>query len=122
MGFENESTFVRMAKKGNQKEFNRMYEDALKDVTKFLGQEYPNIIGKNVKEGVFFYDAARLYRIYPYVVSLQSRCQNLCYFLKLSRTLEVNWLSIGSATCGPPNLFCLNVSVSRVVLEMQFHN
>ena len=50
MGFENESTFVRMAKKGNQKEFNRMYEDALKDVTKFLGQEYPNIIGKNVME------------------------------------------------------------------------
>ncbi len=50
MGFENESTFVRMAKKGNQQEFNRMYEDALKDVTKFLGQEYPNIIGKNVME------------------------------------------------------------------------
>ncbi|EQD59080.1 delta-1-pyrroline-5-carboxylate dehydrogenase, partial [mine drainage metagenome] len=55
MNFENESTFVRMSKENKQEEFHKRYEAALKDVEKFLGKEYLNIIGKEVveKEKIF---------------------------------------------------------------------
>lgn len=48
--FENEVTFVRMAKAGKEDEFHRLYEEALKEVPKYLGKEYPNLLAGEVKE------------------------------------------------------------------------
>ncbi len=48
--FENEVTFVKMTKAGKEEEFHRLYEEALKEVPKYLGKEYPNLINGEVKE------------------------------------------------------------------------
>ena len=50
MGFENESTFVRMSREGKAEEFHRLYEGALKSAQKYLGKEYLNIVGREIRE------------------------------------------------------------------------
>lgn len=48
--FENEATFVKMVKEGKEAEFHRLYEEALKEVPKYFGKEYPNLVKGEVIE------------------------------------------------------------------------
>lgn len=48
--FENEATFVKMVKEGKEEEFHRLYEEALKEVPKYFGKEYPNLVAGEVIE------------------------------------------------------------------------
>ena len=42
MPFENATTYVSYVKKGKVDEFNKLYEDALKDSEKYMNREYSN--------------------------------------------------------------------------------
>lgn len=48
--FENEKTQVNMFKAGKEAEFDRLYEEALKEVEGFFGKEYPNLLSEEVIE------------------------------------------------------------------------
>ncbi len=48
--FDNEQTFLKLQKAGKEEEFHRLYEQAVEDVKKYFGKEYPNIIAGEVVE------------------------------------------------------------------------
>lgn len=48
--FDNEQTFLKMQRDGKEGEFHKLYEQALEDVKKYFGKEYPNIISGEVIE------------------------------------------------------------------------
>ncbi|AKA49404.1 aldehyde dehydrogenase [uncultured archaeon] len=48
--FDNEQTFLKMQKEGKEEEFHKLYEQAVEDVKKYFGKEYPNIIAGEVVE------------------------------------------------------------------------
>ena len=50
MAFDNEMTYAKMVKAGKEAEFDRLYEEALKQVEDLFGKEYPNIIDGEVIE------------------------------------------------------------------------
>lgn len=43
-------TFVRMVKAGKENEFHKLYEEALKEVPKYFGKEYPNLVAGEILE------------------------------------------------------------------------
>ncbi len=59
MPFDNENTYLKMVENNNENEFHRKYEEALKDVEKYFGQEFPNLVVKEV------YEKDKLYHISP---------------------------------------------------------
>lgn len=50
MPFENEDTYVRMIKEGRENIFHESYERELKNVVKYFGREYPNLVNGEVTE------------------------------------------------------------------------
>lgn len=48
--FENENTYVRLKKEGKESEFDSKFDSACREVVKHFKKEYPNLMGKAVKE------------------------------------------------------------------------
>ncbi|MGC8608781.1 MAG: aldehyde dehydrogenase family protein, partial [Thermoplasmata archaeon] len=48
--FENENTYLKMKEAGKEDQFDRLYEEALKENESYFHKEYPNIIENDVVE------------------------------------------------------------------------
>ena len=47
--FDNENTFIKMRDAGKEKEFDSLYENALKEAETYFSKEYPNLAAGEVK-------------------------------------------------------------------------
>ncbi len=94
--FENEATFVRMVKEGKEAEFHRLYEEALKEVPKYFGKEYPNLVKGEV------YEKEKIREISPIdekelaTFQLSSK-ETLEKALKMLKSSYKSWYNLGYA-------------------------